>query len=87
MAVMSAMRPAAPVLALSHEAAASQRDALRWGVIPVTVPEGEGGDLRRWAEQVAVAHGLAGSGQRVLLVSGFHADPARHHPSVTVATV
>ena len=86
-AVMSAMRPGSPIVALTLEAAASQRDALRWGVLPVTLPAGQGRDLRQWANQVATEHGLAGSGQRVLLVSGFSADPAQHAPSVTVVTV
>jgi pyruvate kinase len=84
---MSAMRPGSPIVALTHDAAASQRDNLRWGVLPVTVPAGQGRDLRQWANHAAIEYGLAGSGQRVLLVSGFSADPAQHAPSVTVVTV
>ena len=40
-----------------------------------------------YASLVAAEYGLAGTGQRVLLVSGFSADPTRHAPSVTVVTV
>jgi len=86
-AVMSALHPASPIIALATDPAASQRDALRWGVVPVTVAAGKGSDLRLWASLVAAEYGLAGTGQRVLLVSGFSADPARHAPSVTVVTV
>lgn len=49
--------------------------------------DSQGGDLRQWANQIAIGQSLAGSGQRVLLVSSFSADLAQHAPSVTVVMV
>ena len=84
---ISAARPAAPVVALTGNVDVYRRMALLWGVIPILVDEAGKTNPNELARAVARELGLATSGEYVLLVRGFHDDPALNSPSVTVITV
>jgi pyruvate kinase len=86
-AVMSASRPAAPILALLPETKISRIANLLWGVIPVTVGETQSNDLQETAKQIVQKYELASEGQIFLIVRGFSPDPSQNQPSVTVASV
>jgi pyruvate kinase len=65
-------RPLQPTLALTPHLATARRLALAWGVEPRVVPElSDPEDLARVAVEQAVLTGLAGPGQRVLILAGL----------------
>lgn len=61
--------------------------SLLWGVVPAHVEFGRLEDPVGLAREVVRSGGLAESGHHVLLVRGFHSDPAENIPSVTVVTI
>jgi len=77
-------RPAAPILAVSPDAETCRRVALLWGAVPVEIDEARLADPIGLARELARGERLARPGQAVLLVRGFHSDPTRNTPSVTV---
>lgn len=83
-ATMSAARPAAPVLALSPDAASCRRMNLMWGIVPLLVGEESLHDGVALARRVALESGLAERGDFILLVRGFAADSQQAAPSITV---
>lgn len=87
LAVMSASRPAAPILGICPDYRTSCIAALLWGVIPVTVDAAAMENSENLARKTVVAHGLAETGHTILVVRGFSTDPAKNTPSVTVVTV
>lgn len=87
MAVMSAARPAAPVVAVASDAKALRLGCLLWGVLPTAVADAEREPAIELARSLVERHGLATAGQTVLLVQGFSGDPSQNMPSVTVLTV
>lgn len=84
---VAAARPAAPVVAITTEVDVYQRMALLWGVIPLLVDAGDYPDANDLVRLVVRDLGLAVEGQYVLLVRGFHQDPALNTPSITVITI
>ncbi|RAK59087.1 pyruvate kinase [Phenylobacterium hankyongense] len=65
-------RPLQPTLALTPNLSTARRLALAWGVEPRVVPEIlDPEDLARVAVEQAVETGLAGPGQRVLILAGL----------------
>jgi pyruvate kinase len=65
-------RPLQPTLALTPSLATARKLALLWGAEPRVVPELlDPEDLARVAVEQAVAAGLAGPGQRVLILAGL----------------
>ncbi len=86
-ATVSTARPAAPVIGITTEPRVYQRMALLWGLIPLLVDNAEAADPNDLARQVAAELGLGIAGQYVLLLRGFHDDPALNAPSVTVITL
>jgi len=86
-AEVSSARPAAPVLAVSPDPGVCRRVGLLWGAIPVEVDPVQLDNPIDLARTVARRTRLARRGEAVLLVRGFHADPARNTPSVTVVEV
>ena len=82
-AVVSASRPAAPVVALTADEAVARRLALWWGVLPRTVsPEGFERPQAE-ARRLVAEMGLASAGQVMLLLAGF----GKGEPSITVLSV
>jgi len=84
---VSAARPAAPVVAITGNLEVYRRMALLWGVIPLLEDEAGRAKPNEVARRVAHELDLAGSGDYVLLVRGFHDDPQLNSPSITVITV
>ncbi|MCP5151050.1 MAG: pyruvate kinase [Ectothiorhodospiraceae bacterium] len=83
---LSAARPAAPLVAVSPDIAACRRMALMWGVIPIPCEEEALGDPVTLARRLVHERGLATPGEFFLLVRGFHADPYRNAPTITLLT-
>lgn len=86
-ATMSSARPAAPVVSISSSAASCRRMSLMWGVVPHQVEDEDLSDAIAMARQRTQLLGLAKSGEFVLLVRGFHADPVMNTPSITLLRV
>jgi pyruvate kinase len=82
-AVVSASRPAGPVLAMTMEEAVARKLALCWGVVPRVVPAHEFATPQLAARRLAVELGLAAEGEVILLLAGF----GKNEPTVTVLTV
>ena len=82
--VMSAARPAAPVVAVSGEDGACRRMNLNWGLVPMIVEGEELEDPETLVRRLVKQLGLAEPGQFVLLVRGFKHDLRFTAPSVTV---
>jgi len=87
LAVMSASRPASPILGVCPDYRTACIAALLWGVIAITVDEAALADANRLAREKVSTFGLAKEGQTILVVKGFSTDPAENTPSVTVVTV
>lgn len=85
--VMSAARPAAPIVGVSADPAVARFCCLLWSVLPVTIPDWEQRDPRALAVQLARDFGLAADGQTILLVRGFRTDAAENSPSISVISV
>lgn len=86
-ATMASTRPAAPVIAITNNAATCRRMALLWSVIPVLKEEAGTANPNRLARQVIEKLGLAEKGESVLLVRGFHQDVEMNTPTITAITI
>ncbi|MGD2070654.1 MAG: pyruvate kinase [Gemmatimonadota bacterium] len=88
-AMVAASRPQAPVVAVSSEEGTCRRSSLLWGVVPVRSEEAaddpEG--LQELARRVVRETGLAGPGDHILRVWGFHSDERRNVPTLSVLMV
>jgi pyruvate kinase len=85
--VVSSARPASPVIAVAHDEAVCRRLALHWGIVPIQGGEGDLENPGAFGRRLAQDLGLARTGDSILMVRGFHPDPALSAPSVTVLTV
>jgi pyruvate kinase len=74
--VMSASRPAAPIVATSPDSGTCRKTAVLWGIIPRLVEEKEFERPEDLARALARDLGLGVEGQNVLLVRGFGNDPS-----------
>jgi len=73
--IMSAARPAAPILAVSRQPKVVRQMALYWGVEPLSVTHELGvEEFADLAAAEATRRGLAERGQYLLLVSNFRSD-------------
>jgi pyruvate kinase len=81
--VVSASRPSAPIIALTHNETVARRLVLCWGVVPRTVSLDDFESPKRAARQLSEDLGLAHGGQYVLLLSGF----GKGEPILTVVHV
>jgi pyruvate kinase len=82
--IMAAHRPISPTVGVCTLARICRRMALHWGVVPVQSREEETQDWRRMCHHIASCCHLGKTGHDVLLVAGFHDDPARNEPSMKV---
>ena len=80
--VMSASRPAAPIVATSPETVTCRKTAVLWGIIPRLVEEREFDRPEDLARHLSLDLGLGEPVQNVLLVRGIGGDP-----SITVVTI
>jgi pyruvate kinase len=85
--VVSSARPAAPIVAVFREVAASRVANLIWGSIPVTSEEDELEDPRPLTCRLLTELELAEKGQAYLVVRGISRDPQRSFPSISIGTV
>lgn len=86
-ATMSSARPAAPVVAITNRPDVCRKMAMLWSVIPVLSENAGKTNPNELARKVVFEEGLALSGEKVLLVRGFHSENALNTPSVTVLTI
>jgi pyruvate kinase len=84
---LCAGRPAAPIVAVSSNAATCRQLALHWGAIPVQVQIEDLEDRAELARNIAQDIGVAKSGEFILLVQGFHAHAERNTPSIMLLAV
>jgi pyruvate kinase len=82
--VVSAARPAAPVVAVASDPKRAGQLGLQWGVVPIRAPESDLADPKALARRLARDLGLATSGQYVLMVAGFGTTVDSDVPSVVV---
>lgn len=85
--VMSATRPAAPIVGVTYGSRACHLSNLQWGVIPVTMDAGNDEEEIPLARRLSDEFELAEPGQHILLVHGFSDDPERNMPEIQVLTV
>lgn len=86
-ATMSAVRPAAPILAIAGDAQVRRQMVLHWGIIPLEIEPEETADAVALTRRLAQEQSLADPGDFVLLVQGFQSDPKSSAPSVTAVMV
>jgi pyruvate kinase len=82
-AVVSATRPAAPVVALTMDAAVCRRLNLLWGVVPRLIEPADFDQPQGAARRQVCELGLAEKGQVILLLAGF----GKGEPMITVLSV
>ncbi|MCB1737958.1 MAG: hypothetical protein KDI42_07525, partial [Gammaproteobacteria bacterium] len=88
-AIVSSARPAAPIIALSDSGKTCTRMSLLWGVLPDRVEDVDRTasmitDLPAVARQLARKYDLGETGEHILLVQGYHPEPERNVPSISV---
>jgi pyruvate kinase len=86
-AVISASRPAAPIVVATPTLAMQRRVNLGWGVLAAPLEAGDEVDLQAFARAAVQARGLAEPGDPILVVGGFRPEPADSAPTVTVLHV
>ena len=84
---MSSARPAAPIVAVTSDERVCRKMALMWSIIPVFETDAGNINPNQLARRVARDNNLAEAGQLILVVRGFHSDPMKNTPSITVLTV
>jgi pyruvate kinase len=82
-AVVSATRPTAPILALTHSETVARRLTLCWGAVPRVISVEEFENPKQAAREQALALNLCCEGQYLLLLTGF----GKSEPSLTVVPV
>lgn len=82
-AVVSATRPAAPVVALTMDTRVCRRLNLLWGVMPRLVTPAEFDRPQETARRMVGEMGLAAPGQVILMLAGF----GQQEPMITVLPV
>jgi pyruvate kinase len=82
-AVVSATRPAAPVVAITMDARVSRRLSLLWGVVPRLVTPVEFDRPQETARRLVVEMGLAAPGQVILMLAGF----GQQEPTITALPI
>jgi pyruvate kinase len=58
-----------------------------WGVIPYLANAADLADANALSKRLARQIGLASDGEFILMVRGFHADPQKNAPSITLLQV
>jgi pyruvate kinase len=81
--VVSATRPAAPIVAMTMDARVCRRLSLLWGVVPRLVTPAEFDRPPETARRLVIEMGLAAPGQTILMLAGF----GQHEPMITVLPV
>ncbi|MGA1372054.1 MAG: pyruvate kinase alpha/beta domain-containing protein [Pseudomonadales bacterium] len=82
--LVSAERPAAPVVALVDDEAIGRRLALSWGLVPEVLAVDTGVQIRDAARDALKRLGLAQPGDSVLLVWDAAPDSEKLEPTVSI---
>lgn len=82
--VLSASRPAAPIVALSSDERAMRTANLLWGVIPRHVEIDDLARYQKLARRLAGELEIGTEGQPVLVLRGFSTLPEHNQPSISV---
>ena len=85
--MVAAARPQAPIIAISQVPGTRRRTNLLWGVVPTPGELGDPDRLHDEARRVARETGLAAPGEHILRVWGFHSEPERNVPTLSVLKV
>ena len=85
--VISAARPAAPLVAASTDVATVRRSNLLWGAVPVLVSDTDLLDPNATARQLAKTHDLAAPSEYLLTVEGLTGTDPASAASMTVLVV
>jgi pyruvate kinase len=85
--MLSAARPAAPLLAAVTDPPLCRRLMLLWGVFPSVAWPEELDKPRELGRRLVAELGIAVPGDVILTTQGYHDDPALSIPSMTVVTV
>jgi pyruvate kinase len=83
--IVAAMRPAAPILAVTSEEVTWRQMAMLWGVVPILRDDARPERLPALARELALDLGLGASGQHVLALSGF--GDADNPPALTMLEI
>jgi len=84
---VTARRPTASIVGVTPSPRVANRMGLMWGLLPVVDPEVGAANPNQVARRIARERELAGHGEYILLVRGFHGDPELNTPSITLLTV
>ncbi len=85
---VSSARPSSPVIAITANKTTYRRMSLLWGVLPVLTDDLTHKDaFVQLARQQAQSLGMATGGDHILLVRGFHPDPQKSVPSITILCI
>lgn len=85
--IVATARPAAPIIAVTHDPAVYRKLCLNWGIVPVLDKAVGTVNPNELARQLTLSLGIAKAGEYVLLVRGFHGEQDKNLPSVTVIEV
>jgi pyruvate kinase len=83
--IVAAMRPAAPILAVTSEEVTWRQMSLLWGVVSILRDDARPERLPSLARELALDLGLGASGQHVLALSGF--GDADSPPALTMLEI
>jgi pyruvate kinase len=83
--IVAAMRPAAPILAVTSEEVTWRQMSLLWGVVPILRDDARPEQLPSLARELTLDLGLGASGQHVLALSGF--GDAANPPALTMLEI
>lgn len=84
---VTSRRPSASIVGVTSSEMVARRMSLMWGMLPVVTPEVGISNPNQVARRIARELDLAKRGEYILLVRGFHANPARNTPSITMLVV
>jgi len=84
---VSSARPSAAIIAASAYPRTCRRMNLNWGTVPVETNTDAIESTPRLASDLVLKSFGAESGDRILLLEGFNADPKLHAPTITVLIV
>ncbi|MEZ5445297.1 MAG: pyruvate kinase [Gammaproteobacteria bacterium] len=84
---VTARRPTASIVGVTPYPRVANRMSLMWGMLPVVDADVGSANPNQVARRIARERELAGRGEYILLVRGFHSDVEMNTPSITMLTV
>jgi pyruvate kinase len=85
---VSSARPSSPIVAITANVTIYNRMSLLWGVLPILTDDATDRDeFIQLARQQVRSLGMAKGGDHILLVRGFHPDPIKSTPSITILCI